>query len=145
MTVTTFTANDKTFVVIPLEDYEALRRAANEGAFADEDADDEAFAAQAALNNNMAILNDRHLAMTADQWARIHAGESAIKVIRQHRGLSQQALAGAAGIAQPQMSAMESGKRGGTVQTLKRLADALRVPLDALVSGPQASDTETEN
>ena len=110
-----------------------------------EDKEDEAFAAQAALNNNMAILNDRHLAMSADQWARIHAGESAIKVIRQHRGLSQQALAGAAGIAQPQLSAMESRKRGGTVQTLKRLADALRVPLDALVSEPQASVDETEN
>jgi DNA-binding XRE family transcriptional regulator len=145
MTVTTFTANDKTFVVIPLEDYEALRRAANDRAFADEDADDEAFAAQAALNNNMAILNDRHLAMSAAEWARIHAGEAAIKVIRQHRGLSQQALAGAAGIAQPQLSAMESGKRGGTVQTLKRLADALRVPMDALVSDSQASDAETEN
>ncbi|MEM6727805.1 MAG: helix-turn-helix transcriptional regulator [Pseudomonadota bacterium] len=60
-------------------------------------------------------------------------GESLIKLWREHRGLSQDALAEAAGVPRPNISAIEKGRRGASVETLKRIADALNVRLDDLV------------
>jgi DNA-binding XRE family transcriptional regulator len=60
-------------------------------------------------------------------------GESAAKVWREHRGLTQQELADRAGISKPYLSQIESGKRQGTVETLAAIARALDVPLDLLV------------
>jgi len=71
--------------------------------------------------------------MPRDQWARIRAGESALRVIREYRGLTQAQLAEKAGIEQPQISAIENGRRTGTAQTLKALATALGAPLEVLV------------
>lgn len=60
------------------------------------------------------------------------AGESPIKLWREHRGLTQQELADRAGISKPYLSQIEGGKRQGTVETLSALARSLDVPLDAL-------------
>ena len=103
-----------------------------------EDKDDEAFAARAFLKSSLAIALGQHLAMTSDQWVRIHAGEPATKVIRQHRGLSERVLADTAGITQIQLSEIELGKQDVSVQTLNRLANVLRVPFDVLVSANEA-------
>ena len=59
-------------------------------------------------------------------------GESAIRVWRQHRGLSQVQLAEAAGISQGYLAQMETGKREGTIAVYRALADALGVDLDDL-------------
>ncbi|KPF71131.1 XRE family transcriptional regulator [Bosea sp. AAP35] len=64
---------------------------------------------------------------------RILAGENLVRVWREHRGLTVSALAEMAGIAQPYLSQIETGKREGTLQTMKKIADALRVKLDDLV------------
>lgn len=64
---------------------------------------------------------------------RILAGESLVRVWREHRGLTVSALAEMAGIAQPYLSQIETGKREGTLQTMKKVAGALRVKLDDLV------------
>ncbi len=64
---------------------------------------------------------------------RILAGENLVRVWREHRGLTVSALAAQAGIAQPYLSQIETGKREGTLQTMKKIADALRVKLDDLV------------
>lgn len=64
---------------------------------------------------------------------RILAGENLVRVWREHRGLSASALAEKAGIAQPYLSQIETGKREGTLQTMKKIADALGVAIDDLV------------
>ena len=64
---------------------------------------------------------------------RMVAGESPVRVWREHRGLTMAALAERAGIAQPYLSQIETGKRDGTAQTMKKLAEALDVTVDDLI------------
>jgi len=64
---------------------------------------------------------------------RILGGENPIRVWRQHRGLSVKALAESAGIAPAYLSQIETGKRDGTLSTIKKIADALDVSVDDLV------------
>ncbi|MBB3949305.1 helix-turn-helix domain-containing protein [Aureimonas jatrophae] len=63
---------------------------------------------------------------------RILAGESALRVWREHRGLSVSALAEAAGLSQPFVSQIESGRRVAGRDSLARLAAALGVDADDL-------------
>jgi len=60
------------------------------------------------------------------------AGESPIKLWREHRNLTQQELAERAGISKPYLSQIETGKRQGTFETLSAIASSLDVPLDIL-------------
>jgi len=60
------------------------------------------------------------------------AGESPVKLWREHRRLTQQELATRVGISKPYLSQIETGKRQGTVETLSAIARALDVPLDVL-------------
>ena len=64
---------------------------------------------------------------------RILNGENRIRVWREHRGLTSDALAGKAGIAQGFLSQIETGRREGTVETLRKIADALSLTIDDLV------------
>ena len=59
-------------------------------------------------------------------------GESPVKLWREHLGMTQQELAGRAGISKPYLSQIETGKRQGTVETLSAIARSLGVPLDVL-------------
>jgi len=59
-------------------------------------------------------------------------GVSPMKLWREHRGLTQQALADQSGISKPYLSQIESGKRQGTVETLSAIARVLNVPLEFL-------------
>lgn len=59
-------------------------------------------------------------------------GASALKAWREHQGLTLQALADAAGLSKAFVSQIESGERTGPAATLKKLAAALGVPMDAL-------------
>lgn len=52
---------------------------------------------------------------------------------RRKRGLTQAALAQAAGVTQGRISQMERNAGGVSVETLKKVAEALRVSLDDLV------------
>jgi len=73
------------------------------------------------------------LAMPRDQWTRIREGDSAVRVVREYRGFTQAELAAVSGVARPEISAIETGARRGTVDTFKALAKALRAPMDVLV------------
>jgi DNA-binding XRE family transcriptional regulator len=64
---------------------------------------------------------------------RIHKGENAIRVFREYRGLTQEALAEHAGVSKGMISKIESGALQGSVDTLKAIALALSVDLDAIV------------
>jgi len=68
---------------------------------------------------------------------RLSAGESPLRVWREHRGLTQQALADATGIGKSYVSQLESGTKTGTVSTLRALAQALQVDLDDLTPWSQ--------
>jgi DNA-binding XRE family transcriptional regulator len=109
-------------VVVPEADYAALLSAI-------EDANDAEI---------VRVFRERFAAgeeefVPSEMVDRILAGENPVRVWREHRGLTVSALAEKAGIAQPYLSQIETGKREGTLQTMKKIADALRVTLDDLV------------
>lgn len=63
---------------------------------------------------------------------RLLAGESAVRVWREHRGLAGKALAAQAGISAPYLAQIEAGQREPSLSVLKALAAALGVGLDDL-------------
>jgi len=52
---------------------------------------------------------------------------------RAKRGMTQAALAKAAGTTQPHVADLESGKHGGSLEIMARIAKALKVKVDDLV------------
>ena len=66
--------------------------------------------------------------------SRLAAGENPVRVWREHRGMTQRALADAANLSAPMMNEIEAGKKDGSIRTLLALARALRVDLDDLVA-----------
>ena len=59
--------------------------------------------------------------------------EHPVKVFREYRGLSQSALVQQAGLSQAVISAIENGKRRGTIDNFKALSEALNVDVDDLI------------
>jgi DNA-binding XRE family transcriptional regulator len=60
-------------------------------------------------------------------------GENKIKVWRDYRGMSAKALADAAGISAAYLSQIEKGVREGSLDTMKKIAEALKVTIGELV------------
>lgn len=58
----------------------------------------------------------------------------ALRVIRERSGVSVSDLARLAQISQPHLTNIELGRRGGSSAVARRLADALRVPLLAIIN-----------
>ena len=63
---------------------------------------------------------------------RVFAGESPLKVWREKRGQSVRGLAAAAGVSPSLLSEIESGTKTGSVDTLRKLAHALKTDLDSV-------------
>ncbi len=119
--IITTPAGDR-LVVIPEAEYRALVETA-------EDAAD--IAAIHEFRRKLAAGEEE--LVPADVVDRLINGESPIRVWREHRGLGIKGLAKQAGIAAPYLSQMETGKRAGTIETMRRLADALGLTIDDLV------------
>ena len=64
---------------------------------------------------------------------RLLAGQNPIRVYRDHRGMTQGALAAAAGIHPVYLSQIETGRRTGSARTLVAIAKALGVAVDDLI------------
>ena len=64
---------------------------------------------------------------------RIAKGENALRVLRDWRDMTQLYLSFKTDIGQGYLSDLESGRRKGTTAALKKIAEALNVPLDLLV------------
>ena len=64
---------------------------------------------------------------------RLLAGEKAVRVYREHRGMTQKQLARSAGINPLYLSQIERGQRTGSARTLSALAAALSVDVDDLI------------
>jgi mRNA interferase RelE/StbE len=65
--------------------------------------------------------------------SRILAGEHPLRIYRELRGYTQQHLAGESGVNRVQIADIESRRKNGSVNTMKRLAAALNVAIDDLV------------
>ncbi len=60
------------------------------------------------------------------------AGESTVRIWREHRGLTQEKLAKASKVSRGMIGAIEAGHKRGGIDTLRKLAAALKVSLDNL-------------
>ena len=65
---------------------------------------------------------------------RLLDGNAPLEVWRKHRQLSQSELARRSGVNRVQIIDIEAGRKNGSVATLRKLATALEVDLDDLVS-----------
>lgn len=105
------------FAVLPIAEYERLL-----------DAADEAAAVQA-FDAYKATPPETFPSEVAD---RLLQGDHPVKVFREYRGMTQSQLAQAADLKQAYVSQIEAGSRNGSVDALKRIADALRVEINDL-------------
>ena len=81
-----------------------------------------------------AIIAGRETVLAKDVADRLAAGDNPIRVLREWRNMTQGQLVVAVGITQPYLSDLESGRRRGPADLLKKIARALGVPLDLLVA-----------
>jgi ribosome-binding protein aMBF1 (putative translation factor) len=115
-------------VVIPLSEYEALQRRADE-----DDAAEEKWARRVIAESDAAIARGDDVLLPLEVWKSIDRGDNAVRALRKHRGLTQAELAAKTSITQAFLSEIERGRKVGTTETLKSLAKALAVPLSVLV------------
>lgn len=78
----------------------------------------------------LAVGNDQIL--PAEVSYALLRGKSRLRALREWRKLSQSDLASAAGLGQGYLSDIESGRRKGPPETIKKIAAALAVPIDWL-------------
>jgi len=109
-------------VTIPRDEYERLREAAED--LEDILAYDRAKADLAAGRDEL---------VPAEFADRIIDGESPVRVYRDLRGLTQAALAEMAGVNRVTVAELETGRKQGSAQTLKKIADALGVTVGDLI------------
>lgn len=64
---------------------------------------------------------------------RIINGESPLRVYRDLRGLTQSALAELSAVNRVQIADLEAGRKSGSIETVRKLAAALRITIDDLV------------
>lgn len=98
----------KPHVLVPLHDYTALKDGRGEG------------------GGNLPEDVRAALALGRD---------SAIRTLRRYRGMTQEALAAAAGLSRPYLTEIETGRKDGSIRAMKAIAGALEVPLDVLAGG----------
>lgn len=56
-----------------------------------------------------------------------------VKIVRKHRGMTQSDLAQLSGLSRPYLTEIETGKKNGSVNAIKAIADALHVNTGLLV------------
>lgn len=78
------------------------------------------------------LASGREEMIPAEYVARMIDGESPLRVWRAYRGLSQTAFTNASGVNRMQIADIEAGRRSGSVDTLRKLAAALKLTLDDL-------------
>jgi ribosome-binding protein aMBF1 (putative translation factor) len=115
-------------VTIGRSDFEALIQAAEDAedlaALASHDADEAQIGREAARRNYL----------TVEEAERLLDGDSPVKVWREKRGLSQRALAKAAGMQPGYLGEIETGRKPGSVDALHRLSVVLGVAMPDLMT-----------
>lgn len=115
-------------VILARADYEALLARANGPTEEEEDAG----TARIIDRSAAAVATGRAVRVPEEFALALARGENALRVLRSWRGLTQAGLAERAGLDQGYVSALERGGRAGTLDTHRKLAAALGVPLDLL-------------
>jgi len=108
-------------VSIPRAEYDRLCAAAED--LADLQAYDRAKAALAAGNEEL---------IPADYVNRLLSGGNPLRIYRDLRGYTQAALAARAGLNRVAVAEIETGRKRGSVATVRKLAQALGVTMDDL-------------
>jgi DNA-binding XRE family transcriptional regulator len=121
MRIEKITRNGRDFAVLPMERLKKLIDDAE--MLADIKAYDEAKAR---------IERDNEELFPLELTERRLAGENTLKIWREYRGLTQEALAKASKVSRPMIAAIETGRKKGGIATLKKLVAALQVDLDDL-------------
>ncbi len=93
----------KPHVLVPLHDFTALKNEGRDSVLPDE------------------VLQELSLEKS-----------SAIKIIRKYREMTQDDLAQAAGLSRPYLTEIETGRKDGSIRSLKNIAAALNVSLELL-------------
>lgn len=119
--VSTKTAGTVEMVSIPRAEYDRLRAATED--LADLQSFDRAKAA---------LASDEEELIPADYASRLLNGDNPLRVYRDLRGLTQAELAARAGVSRVTVAEIETGRKQGSIATLRKLADALGVTLDDL-------------
>jgi hypothetical protein len=98
--------------------------------------------------DHLAVLKSRAARKAGDDEAvpaaivrRLLAGENPVRVYREWRGMTATALAKAADIKQPYLSAIETGAKPGSAAALKRIAAALKVDMEDLVADDEGTSS----
>jgi len=111
--------------ILPRKDYEALVPKAGE-------ADEDTGAARVVARARGEIATGAPL-LPKQVVDRLANGENPVRVVREWRDVTQLYLSAKTDLSQGYISDVETGRRTGTVTALRRIADALKVPLDLLV------------
>ena len=119
------TAAGEELVILSRRDYDAMLARAGDKA------------AENAMTARILATTEGDTAIPESVWAQIEAAPSPIKPLRQWRGITQEQLAEEAGISQGYLSALETGRRTGDLETLRAIATALQVGLDAVAYAEQ--------
>ncbi len=114
-----------TMVLLPKADYDRLLAAARDKL--EDEAD-----ARAAARILLRLEKGEESTLPFQVVKRMRT-ENRIKVLREHRQLTQQALADAVGMNRLYLSQIETGRATGGLKTLTRIAKVLRTQLDMLV------------
>jgi len=123
MTVRTITTpGGERVVMLAEDDYEALLAAAEDGADR---------AAVSEFRRKLEVGQEE--LVPSEIVDRILGGENRVRVWRTYRGVTVKLLASRAGIAAAYLSQIESGQRAGSVETYRKLAEALSLTVDDLV------------
>ncbi|WP_336801788.1 helix-turn-helix domain-containing protein [Kaistia sp. MMO-174] len=115
------TPGGERLVVIPEAEFDAMREAI-------EDAQD----AAAVVEYRRKLAAGEEEQIPSAIVDRILAGENKVRVWRDHRGISARELAVKAALSTAYLSQIETGARAGTIDVMKRIAEALGVTLDEL-------------
>jgi DNA-binding transcriptional regulator YiaG len=113
-------------VTLSRRDYEALVAAAEDRI--DHQAINQQEAREAALGKEVARADY----LPGPLVDRLIAGESPIRIWREHRGFTLTALAAKAGVSVSYLSEIESGRKPGSAAARRAVAGALRAPMEDL-------------
>ncbi len=112
--------------IMPRREYEALVAKANE-------AEEDAGTARLVARGRSEIAAGAPL-LPKEVVDRLARNENPLRALREWRDVTQLQLSSQTKLSQGYISDVETGRRKGAVAALRRIADALNVPLDLLVS-----------
>jgi DNA-binding XRE family transcriptional regulator len=118
------TTGGEELVVLPKSEYERLTKLA---------ADEDVGTARLVRRARAALAAGEEVLLPKTIVDRLAAGENAIRVLREWKGMTQAELVASIGITQGYLSDLEAGKRKGPVALHQKIARSLGVPINLLL------------